>query len=111
MDPLSAYLFEVVFRDIPVPGETQASSSSDRSIIIEVEPEYVVQPPIYLSPGEAARQSAKELAPQFAMQVLQKDLPHGFEPAYSVTEIDQLPVALHLCPPKFRGNRFRAWLT
>jgi hypothetical protein len=111
MDSLSAYLFEVVFRDIPVPGETQVSSSSDRSIIIEVEPENVVLSAIPLSLGETARQSAKELAPQLAMQVVQKDLPHGFEPAFSVTEIDQLPVALHLCPPKFQGNRFRAWLT
>jgi hypothetical protein len=109
MDSLSAYLFEVVFRDIPVPGETQVPSSSDRSIFIEVEPENVVPPAVPF--GETARQSAKELAPQLAMQVVQKDLPHGFEPKYSVTEIDQLPVALHLCPPKFRGNRFRAWLT
>jgi hypothetical protein len=52
MDSLSAYLFEVVFRDIPVPGETQVSSSSDRSIIIEVEPENVVLSAIPLSLGK-----------------------------------------------------------
>ena len=59
---------------------------------------------------EAARECAKELAPQFAMQVVQKDLPHGFEPPYSVMEIDQLPRDLHHRTAKFHGDRFRAWL-
>jgi len=110
MDTSSTYLFEVIFRDIPVLGQTHGSSAKDRSIIVEIEPDNIAQTATNLPSGEAVRQFAKELAPQFAMQVVQKDLPHGFEPPYSVTEIDQLPRHLHLCPPKFQGNRFRAWL-
>jgi hypothetical protein len=106
MDASSTFLFEVVFKDMPVLGESQAS---DRSIIVEVEPDRIVQR-VFPHPAEDDRQFAKELAPQFAMQVVQKDLPHGFEPAYSVIEIERLPGELHLCPPKFQGNRFRAWL-
>jgi hypothetical protein len=109
MDTSSTFLFEVVFKDMPVLGETQATPGSDRSIIVEVEPESLIQK-TFLHPGEDDRQFAKELAPQFAMQVVQKDLPHGFEPAYSVMEIERLPRELHLCPPKLQGNRFRAWL-
>jgi hypothetical protein len=112
MDPSSTFLFEVVFEDIPAPGETTGSQTTKRSIIVEVEPESVTQPAndFPLEKGEGARQYAKELAPQFAMQVVQKDLPHGFEPPYSVMEIDQLPRDLHHRPAKFHGNRFRAWL-
>ncbi len=110
MDPIT-FLFEVVFSDIPAPGERHGSPAGDRSIIVEVEPESIVMAATHIPFKEAARQSAKELAPQFAMQVVQKDLPHGFEPAYSVMEIDQLPRDLQLRPPKFQGDRFRAWLS
>ena len=110
MDTSSTFLFEVVFRDIPVLGETQNYPVSDRSVIVEVEPDSILQTATYLPLGAAARECAKELAPQFAMQVVQKDLPHGFEPPYSVMEIDQLPRDLHHRSPKFHGNRFRAWL-
>ncbi len=109
MDASNTFLFEVVFKDMPVLGESQARQGSDRSIIVEVEPDRIVQK-VFPHPAEDDRQFAKELAPQFAMQVVQKDLPHGFEPAYSVMEIERLPGELHLCPPKFQGNRFRAWL-
>jgi hypothetical protein len=109
MDTSSTFLFEVVFKDMPVLGESQAEPGSDRSIIVEVEPDRMVQKAFPHS-VEDDRQFAKELAPQFAMQVVQKDLPHGFEPAYSVMEIERLPGELHLSPPKLRGNRFRAWL-
>ena len=110
MDTSSTFLFEVVFRDIPVLGETQNYPVSDRSVIVEVEPDIILTTTTYLPLGAAARECAKELAPQFAMQVVQKDLPHGFEPPYSVMEIDQLPRDLHHRSPKFHGNRFRAWL-
>ena len=110
MDTSTTFLFEVVFRDIPVLGETQNYPVSDRSVIVEVEPDSILTTTTYLPLGAAARECAKELAPQFAMQVVQKDLPHGFEPPYSVMEIDQLPRDLLLRPPKFQGNRFRAWL-
>jgi hypothetical protein len=112
MDPSSTYLFEVHFREIPALGEAQGSPARNRAIIVEVEPESVVETAKYLPPseGETARQYAKELAPQFAMQVIQKDLPHGFEPPYSVMEIEQLPNHLHLRSPKLQGNWFRAWL-
>ena len=109
MDTSSTFLFEVVFKDMPVLGEAQAAPGSDRSIIVEVEPDSIVQK-AFRHPAVDDRQCAKELAPQYAMQVVQKDLPHGFEPAYSVIEIERLPGELHLCPPKFQGNRFRAWL-
>ena len=110
MDTSSTFLFEVVFRNIPVLGKTQGSPASDRSVIVEVEPDSILQTATYLPLGAAARECAKELAPQFAMQVVQKDLPHGFEPRYSVMEIDELPPDLHHCPAKFHENRFRAWL-
>jgi hypothetical protein len=112
MGTSSTFIFEIVFRDIPFPGETQGSPASDRSIIVEVEPEGIarIAKDAPLGEEETARQYAKELAPQLAMQVVQKDLPHGFEPPYSVMEIDQLPSDLRLRPPKFHGNRFRAWL-
>jgi hypothetical protein len=110
MDTSSTFLFEVVFRDIPVHGETQGSPAGDRSVIVEVDPDSIVKPATDLPLGESARHSAKELAPDFAMQVVQKDLPHGFEPHYSVMEIDRLPGDLHHRPPKFQGHRFRAWL-
>jgi hypothetical protein len=106
MDTSTTFLFEVVFRDIPVFGETQNYPVSNRSVIVEVEPDSILTPSTSLPLGECA----KELAPQFAMQVIQKDLPHGFEPPYSVMEIDQLPRDLHHRPAKFHGNRFRAWL-
>jgi len=90
-------------------GESEAAPGSRRSIIVEVEPHTIVQK-AFPHPAEDDRQFAKELAPQFAMQVVQKDLPHGFEPAYTVMEIERLPGELQLCRPKFQGNRFRAWL-
>jgi len=105
MDSSATFIFEVIFR-----GETQCAGGSDRSVIVEVEPDSMAQISISGPSVEAARQSAKELAPEVAMQVVQKDLPHGFEPPYSVIQIDQLPRDLHLRPPKFQGDRFRAWL-
>jgi hypothetical protein len=112
MDPSSTYLYEVHFRDIPDFGEALHSPARDRAIIVQVEPESVAETKRYFPPqeGEAVRQYAKELAAEFAMQVIQKDLPHGFEPPYSVMEIDRLPNHLLLRPPKFHGNWFRAWL-
>ena len=108
MDTATTFLFEVVFRDIP--GETPSSPASDRSVIVEVEPDSIVTTTTYFPFGAAVREGAKELASQFAMQVVQKDLPHGFEPSYSVMEIDQLPRDLLHHPAKFHGNQFRAWL-
>ena len=109
MDASTTFLFEVVFGNLPVLGETPNYSVSDRSVIVEVEPDSILTTTTYLPLEEAARECAKELAPQFAMQVVQKDLPHGFEPPYSVMEIDQLPSDLVLRTPKFQGDRFRAW--
>ena len=105
MNTSSTYLFEVVFTEIPVVG----SPAGGRSIIVEVDSRGVVETITSLPSPEAARRYAKELAPQFAMQVVQKDFPHGFEPPYSVMEIDQLPRDLHLHGPKFQGDQFRAW--
>ena len=110
MDRSNTFLFEVVFRDSAgSPEETPGSSIRNRSVIVEVEPDNIHKEAAFLS-SEVARNYAKELAPQVAIQVVQKDLPHGFEPPYSVMEIDQLPSDLRLRPPKFQGNRFRAWL-
>jgi hypothetical protein len=110
MDTSSTFLFEVIFRDSSGSREENHDSpATDRSVIVEVEPDSMVKA-TPLRSGEGARECAKELAPQFAMQVVQKDLPHGFEPSYSVIEIDRLPRHLHNRPPKFQGNRFRAWL-
>jgi hypothetical protein len=106
MNTSRTYLFEVVFTEIPVVGVPAGTPGGERSIIVEVDCLSVVETP---SP-EAARGYAKDLAPQFAMQVVQKDFPHGFEPPYSVMEIDQLPRDLHPHSPKFQGDQFRAWL-
>jgi hypothetical protein len=110
MDTSRTFLFEVVFTDIPPAEETQDSQGGDRSIIVKVDPDNIVEVPTGPPSAEDARRFAKELAPQFAMQVVQKDLPHGFEPPYSVSEIDQLPRDLNLRTPTFQGDRFRAWL-
>jgi hypothetical protein len=109
MDATDTFLFEVVFTDIPPVGETTDRPASERSIIVEVDLDNVVERTITPPSDDGARRSAKELAPQLAMQVVQKDLPHGFEPPYSVMEIDQLPSDLVLRTPKFQGDRFRAW--
>jgi hypothetical protein len=93
MDSSATFIFEVIFR-----GETQCAGGSDRSVIVEVEPDSMAQISISGPSVEAAR------------QVVQKDLAHGFEPLYSVVQIDQLPPHLHNRPPKFQVNRFRAWL-
>jgi hypothetical protein len=106
----TTFLFEVVFRDIPALAETKSSAPGDRSVIVEVEPDSALTTTTCLPTGTSARESAKELAPQLAMEVVQKDLPHGFEPPYSVMEIDQLPGDLYHRPAKLQGNRFRAWL-
>jgi hypothetical protein len=110
MNTSRMYLFEVVFTDIPVVGVPAGAQGVDRSIIVEVDCLSVGETPTSLPSPEAARRYAKELAPQFAMQVVQKDFPHGFEPPYSVREIDQLPRDLHPHSPKFQGDQFRAWL-
>jgi hypothetical protein len=110
MDALRTFLFEVVFTDIPPAGETQGSHDGNRSIIVEVDPDSILELPTGPPSAEDARRFAKELAPQFAIQVVQNDLPHGFEPPYSVEEIAQLPRALNLRTPDFQGDRFRAWL-
>jgi hypothetical protein len=110
IDISGTFLFEVVFRDLPFLGETRDSPAGDQSVIVEVESDVILKTATDLPLGEDARQCAKELAPHFAMQVVQKDLPHNFEPPYSVMEIDQLPSDLHHRPPKFQGNWFRAWL-
>jgi hypothetical protein len=109
MNTSRTYLFEVVFTEIPVVGVAASSRGVERSIIVEVDCASVETPTSLPSP-EAARRYAKELAPQFAMQVVQKDFPHGFEPPYSVMEIDQMPRDLHPHSPKFQGDQFRAWL-
>jgi hypothetical protein len=49
------------------------------------------------------------VAPQFAMEVLQNDLPWSSDATYSVLEIDQLPHHLNHRAPKFQGNWSRAW--
>ena len=110
MNTSSTFLFEIVFTDLPSIGATQGTQASERSIIIEVDPDSLVETAISPPSSDGARRYAKELAPQLAMQVVQKDLPHGFEPAYSVMEIDQLPRDLQLRTPKFQGDRFRAWM-
>ena len=111
MERSSTFLFEVVFRGTSgSPGESHDSRIRNQSVIVEVEPDNIVKEAAFPSSGDAAREYAKELAPQVAIQVVQKDLPHGFEPAYSVTEIDRLPGHLDHRPPKFHGIRFRAWL-
>jgi hypothetical protein len=105
----STFIFQVVFRLYSESRqEAFGAPAADKAVIVEIEAGKVKET-TYL-PGEAARQFAKELAPQFAMQVVQKDLPHGFEPSYSLKEIDRLPRNLHHQPPKFLGNQFRAWL-
>ena len=109
MDATNTFLFEVVFTDIPPVGETTGTPASERSIIVEVDPDSVAATTTSPPSGDGGRRYAKELAPQLAMQVVQKDLPHGFEPAYLVMEIDQLPRDLELRTPKFQGDRFRAW--
>jgi hypothetical protein len=109
MDATNTFLFEVVFTDFPQVGETTGTPASERSIIVEVDPDNVVETTISPASSDGARRYAKELAPQLAMQVVQKDLPHGFEPAYSVVEIERLPRDLVLRTPKFQGDRFRAW--
>jgi hypothetical protein len=107
----STFLFEVVFRgNSGSTGEIHGPPASDRSVIVEVEPDSMVKTATYILSGDAAREYAKELAPLVALQVVQKDLPHGFEPPFSVMEIDQLPRHLQQRSPKFQGNRFSAWL-
>jgi hypothetical protein len=109
MDTPSTFLFEVVFKDNSN-DERRGSPTGERLVIVEVEPESVVKTATLKSPDETERRLAREMAPQLAIQAVQKDLPHGFEPSCSVTEIDQLPGDLHHRPPKFQGHRFRAWL-
>jgi hypothetical protein len=109
-DMTSTFLFEVILQDnCRTRGEANGSPVSDRSVIVEIDSDGMINPATYTPLRKAAREYAKELAPQFAIQVVQKDLPHGFEPPYSVMEIDELPSHLHNCLPKFQGNRFRAW--
>ena len=111
MNTSSTHLFEVVFTLTPGVVVPASSQVGGRSIIVEVDSGSVVETVTACLPSpEAARRYAKELAPQFAMQVVQKDFPHGFEPPYSVMEIDQLPRDLHPHTPKFQGDQFRAWL-
>jgi hypothetical protein len=110
MNKPSTFLFEVVFSGIPAPGEIPDSAATERSIIVEVDLDNTARKATFHSGGENGREWARELAPQFAMQVVQKDLPHGFEPPFSVSPIDQLPRNLDLLLPKFQGDRFRAWL-
>jgi hypothetical protein len=105
MDSSSTFIFEVVFSE-----ETPGSLGSGRSVIVEVEPDGLAKAATHLPSGKAALRCAKELAPEVAMQVIQKDFPHGFEPAYSVVQIDQLPHHLNHHAPKLQGNRFRAWM-
>ena len=62
MDTSTTFFFEVVFRDIPVLGETQNYPVSDRSVIVEVEPDSILTTTTYLPLEEAARECAKELA-------------------------------------------------
>ena len=111
MDMTSTFLFEVVLRDNSRSwGETIGSPTIERSVIVEIDSDGMIGTATCSPPGKTAREYAKELAPQFAIQVVQKDLPHGFEPSYSVMEIDQLPIRLRNSLPKFQGNQFRAWL-
>jgi len=56
MDTSSSYIFEVVFRDIPVLGQTHGASAKDRSIIVEIEPDNIAQTATNLPSGEAVRQ-------------------------------------------------------
>jgi hypothetical protein len=104
MDSARTFFFEVVFG-----GEAKDPSSGGRSVFVEVESHGMVQIPLFGPSGKTARQFAKDLAPEVAIQVIQKDLPHGFEPPYSVVQIDKLPKHLRNRPPKFQGSQFRAW--
>ena len=111
MDTTSTFLFEVLLKDhCRTCGESNGSPTRDRSVIVAIDSDGMINTPTYAPTAKTAREFAKELAPQFAIQVVQKDFPHGFDPPYSVMEIDQLPSDLHHRPPKFHGNRLRAWL-
>ena len=70
MDTPRTFLFEVVFTDIPHAEETQDPLGGNRSIIVEVDPDSIVETRIGPPSVEDARRFAKELAPQFAMQVV-----------------------------------------
>ena len=61
MDTSTTFLFEVVFRHIPVLGQTQSSLASDRSVFVEVEPDSLLTTTTYLPVEEAARECAIEL--------------------------------------------------
>jgi hypothetical protein len=64
--------------------EADRSSMNGRSVIVEVDLEGIVEASSAIDSDEAARQSAEELALQAAVQTIEKDLPHGFEPAFKV---------------------------
>jgi hypothetical protein len=81
MDTTSTFLFEVLLKDhCRTCGESNGSPTRDRSVIVAIDSDGMINTPTYAPTAKTAREFAKELAPQFAIQVVQKDFPHGFDP-------------------------------
>ena len=105
------FVFEVIFNhSFRFDGELDRSCVNARSVIVEVDVEGIAEASGNNDADAAVRHSAEEVALQAAMQTIEKDLPHGFEPAFSVAQIDYLPDELRRRSPTLHLYQVCAWV-
>jgi hypothetical protein len=104
---LPPHVFEIVFNPFGASHpEAGGSPFRGRRVIVEVTDE---APTLRLA-REAHRPFAAEVAHGAALQAVQKDLPHGVEPACSVTLLEGLPDGFGQQRPALYTGCARAWL-
>ncbi len=104
------FVFEVIFDySFRFDAEIDRSSMNSRSVIVEVDLKGMVKESGASDSDEVARHSAEEIALRAAIQTIEKDLPHGFEPAFSVAQIDYLPDDLRRRSPTLHLFQVCAW--
>jgi hypothetical protein len=91
-------------------AELGGASFGGCSAFVEVETEGATKAFRFGLAYGTARQLAEEIAQWAAVQAVQKDLPHGFEPACSASLLKGLPDGLRQRHPTAHTCQARTWL-
>jgi hypothetical protein len=105
------FLFEIVINPhSECYSEVGGASFGGCSVVVEVEPEEAIGAFTFGPATRTARHFAEEVAQWAAVQAVQKDFPHGFEPACSASPLDRLPDELCQRHPIAHTRQARSWL-
>ncbi|HEY0789624.1 MAG TPA: hypothetical protein VGD78_01050 [Chthoniobacterales bacterium] len=91
-------------------AQAECGPNGGCSVVVEVEPEETIGAFRFGFPTRTAWHIAEEVAQQAALQAVQKDFPHGFEPVCLSTPLARLPDELRDRHPIARTCQARSWL-